>query len=158
MSLRLGARFGSMFREVPAPTRARTRAKARSARNAPRPRGETRSHLEATRAAPPASPRGQAVTYTIGELVTEAYARASRVTSDPEIEAILATRLVAAWLARSTLCSRKPASASREADALSTRPAAGRQVSVETRRSRTARNGAHRADFVGAGHAHRAVA
>ena len=157
MSLRTGARFGSMFREVSAPTRTRTRGKARSARNARRPRSETRSHQEATRARPSATPQSQAVSYTIGELVTEAYARAARVTADPGIQAILATRLVAAWLARSTLTSTKPAMAPREADAAGMRMAGGRPVPVEMRRSGNARGAGHH-DELGAGRGHRAVA
>jgi len=96
------------------------------------------------------------VTYTIGQLVSEAYARASRVTSDPAIEAILATRLLAAWLARSTLSSTRPASVLRET-ATSARAEARRQTSDGFRRSRAVGAAAEGSRFASAG-AHRAVA
>jgi hypothetical protein len=153
MSLRLGARFGSMFREVTSPPSSRPGAKVAKLRSARRPHRETSTRAHVTSFTPD---RGRAVTYTIGELVMEAYARASRVTSDPEIEAILATRLLAAWLARSTLSSTRP-SAAREAEAAPVRQAAGRQEPREIRRSRTART-VRRAGFVSAVHVHRAVA
>ncbi|HEY8923478.1 MAG TPA: hypothetical protein VIU64_03795 [Polyangia bacterium] len=98
------------------------------------------------------------MTYTIGELVTEAYARASRVTSDPEIEAILATRLLAAWLARSSLASTKPAAPAHEVDGALAPGAAARRAPRETRRSRTTSIAGRRAGFVAAIHVHRAVA
>ena len=98
------------------------------------------------------------MTYTIGELVMEAYARASRVTSDPEIEAVLATRLLAAWLARSTLASPKSDSLSRPSGALAGRPIGRRQdPDGMARRSRTGRSAAQRAGFVGSVPVQRAV-
>ena len=39
--------------------------------------------------------------YSIGELVTAAYKEASRVTRDPQVAAILASRTLASWLVRS---------------------------------------------------------
>jgi len=156
MSLRLGTRFGSKFRKLSTPARATTRAKAR---NVHRPQPVTPSHLGVTRASRLVAneDRRPAVTYTIGELVTAAYARASRVTSDPEIEAILATRLLAAWLARSTLSSTRPASLPRDSATVSARAAAQRPSSGGFRRSRPARTAADGAGFASAG-VHRAVA
>jgi len=154
MSLRLGARFGSMFRETTSPSRSRRGTKIEKiakARNGRRPLRETSSRPRVTSFTPH---RGLGVTYTIGELVTEAYARASRVTSDPEIEAILATRLLAAWLARSTLSNTKPTSAGEAA----ARTAAGRHEASEIRRSGPSRSTGRRGEFVAAAHVHRAVA
>jgi len=151
MSQRLGTRFGSMFREESAPARPRNRGKIRNAR---RPRRETSSPFGVTSST---DDRGQRVTYTIGELVAEAYARASRVTSDPAIEAILATRLLAAWLARSTLSSTGPASAARGTEAAWAGAVPVRKASSDNRRSRASRTGAQRGRLV-TSHAHRAVA
>ena len=39
--------------------------------------------------------------YSIGELVTAAYKEAGRVTRDPQVAAIVASRTLASWLARS---------------------------------------------------------
>jgi hypothetical protein len=156
MSLRLGTRFGSKFREVPASVRVPTRAKARNPR---RPRRVTPDHPAVTRSSRVvgAQARGPAVTYTIGELVTEAYAHASRVTSDPAIEAILATRLMAAWLARSTLSSTRPASMLRDPASISAGAEARRQSSDGFRRSRPVRAAVEGSRFASVG-AHRAVA
>ena len=40
--------------------------------------------------------------YSIGELVTAAYKEAGRVTRDPQVAAIVASRTLASWLARSS--------------------------------------------------------
>ncbi len=40
--------------------------------------------------------------YSIGELVTAAYKEAGRVTRDPQVAAILASRTLASWLVRSS--------------------------------------------------------
>ena len=40
--------------------------------------------------------------YSIGELVTAAYKEAGRVTRDPQVAAIVASRTLATWLARSS--------------------------------------------------------
>ena len=40
--------------------------------------------------------------YSIGELVTAAYKEAGRVTRDPQVAAIVASRTLASWLAHSS--------------------------------------------------------
>jgi len=40
--------------------------------------------------------------YSIGELVTAAYKEAGRVTRDPQVAAIVASKTLASWLVRSS--------------------------------------------------------
>lgn len=85
---------------------------------------------------------------TIGELVEAAYERAARLANDPEVEATLATRFLASWLARATL-------AEPEADTVVPSPLDGaavrlgdgarRRVPIESRRSTTTRHDRRRA-------------
>jgi len=56
------------------------------------------THLPASLTRPPSSKR----TYSIGELVTVAFDRASQATRDRRVEALIATRLLAEWLVHSS--------------------------------------------------------
>ena len=92
-----------MFKRRDTRTKVRTTGNRRSGGAKGRPRLETIGYRETPWiSADRVAPVTRARTYTIGELVAAAYARAARVTEDPEIEAMLATRLLAVWLARAT--------------------------------------------------------